>query len=318
MASNWTSAAGALEGILQYYDLPLPRHAIMGLTGHAWHVCLAQRENVAALPSGVVDLDWQAMVERYARTGLRFERYGGECRPGDGPDDIRDAAIEWAIGQLDAGRPLIGWDFHLHEFGVVYGYDRERKGFLVDDVLTEEVGPIAHWRDWPSEATGRIELFAPVETQEPDAGEAVFAALETAVEMLAGRDMPDNGQARGTAALDAWADAFQGETEVDRAGNAYLLVVLQTARVDGAAFLAEVAEAVPDLAEPLGEAERALRDEAKTLAPLLTLFPFPTGGHGNVQQPGLRESAAAALRRAAKQERKATEALQRALEAAQE
>ena len=35
LAPNWTSAAGALEGVLEFLGAPLPRHAIMGLTGLA-------------------------------------------------------------------------------------------------------------------------------------------------------------------------------------------------------------------------------------------------------------------------------------------
>ncbi len=313
MASNWTTAAGALEGILHYLGMPLPRYAIMGLTGHAWHACLGRREDVVALPSGPVSLDWEAMVERYARTGVRWERFGGELPPGESTDEIRQAAVEWAIARLDAGRPLIGWDFHLHEFGVVFDYSRAEKAFYVDSVLREEVGPIAHWRDWPSEATRRIELFAPAEAFEPDPLETVIAALETAIAFLSGETGMDDEDVRGTAALEAWADALDGSTEVDRPGNAYNLAVLQAARLDGADFLASLAENIPELAEEIGAAERAIRDETKALAPLLTLFPFPTGGHGNVQNPGLREAAANALRKAAQHERTAQERLETVL-----
>jgi hypothetical protein len=312
IAPNWTSAAGALESILTFLGEPLPRHAIMGLTGHAWHLCLATRPGVAALPGGPVDLDWEAMVRRYARTGVAWERFGAALPPGEDWSEMREAAIAWAIPHLDAGRPLIGFDFHLHEHGVVYGYDRQREGFLVDDVITPEVGPIALWRDWPS-SIGVLELYAPGHIVEGDPIEAIAGALETALDCFAGHDGPDDGQPRGTAALDAWAAALEGEGEVDRAGNAYTLQVLQAARLDGADFLAQLAESLTDLAPALGPAERAVRDEATALAPLLTLFPFPTGGHGNVTNPGLRRGAAMALRQAAHHERTAAAAIAEAL-----
>lgn len=302
IAPNWTSAAGALEGILTYLGSPLPRHAVMGLTGHAWHTCLAVREGVHALPSGPIDLDWDAMLDRYARTGFRWERFHRTIERGSDPAPARAEATAWAIGHLDAGRPLIGWDLHLHEHAVVYGYDSGRAGFLVDDVLTPEVGPIALWRDWPS-ALGSIDLFAPVQAAEMDAVESIGNAFQTALECFDGQDGPADGQPRGTAALDAWAAALDGDAEVDRAGNAYMLAVVQAARMDGADFLADVAAALPELAASLSQAERALRDQARALAPLLTLFPFPTGGHGNVANPGLRRAAAMALRRAANHER---------------
>ncbi|MBA4180009.1 MAG: hypothetical protein C0506_05410 [Anaerolinea sp.] len=312
LAPNWTSAAGALEGILTYLGEPLPRHAIMGLSGHAWHTCLATAGGVVALPSGPADLDWAAMVGRYERTGYRWERFAADLRAHRNPSPVRARAIEWATAHLDAGRPLIGWDFHLHEHAIVYGYDRARQGFLVHDILSEEVGPIALWADWPS-VIGKIELHAPVEPVELDALESVVGALETALACFAGADGPPDGQPRGTAALDAWADAFDGEIEVDRAGNAYTLAVLQGARMDGAAFLADLAESIPDFAEPLRRAERAVRDEVQAVSPLITLFPFPTGGHGNVGNAGLRRGAAMTLRRAAQHERVAAEAMAAAL-----
>jgi hypothetical protein len=106
---------------------------------------------------------------------------------------------------------------------------------------------------------------------------------------------------------------MDGDSEVDRAGNAYTLAVLQAARVDGAAFLVDVAAAIPEIAEPLGVAAGALREEATALSPLLTLFPFPPGGHGNVANAGLRRAAAMVLRRAAGHERVASEAIAESL-----
>jgi hypothetical protein len=289
----------------------------MGLTGHAWHTCLATRDGVCALPSGPADLDWAAMVHRYSRTGFEFERYGAQLLPGDDWATARQPAIGWAIERLDARRPLIGWDFHLHEHAIVYGYDESREGFLVLDVLSEEVGPIALWRDWPS-SIGRIELYAPLGAIDVDPIETAGAALQTALDCFAGEDGPADGQPRGTTALDAWADAMDGDVEVDRAGNAYTLAVLQAARLDGADFLADLALALTDIAEPLAAAERAIRDEAQALSPLLTLFPFPSGGHGNVANAGLRRGAAMALRRAAAHERTAATAIREALKAFEE
>ncbi len=304
---NWTTAAGALEGVLAAAGLPLPRHAVMGLTGHAWHLCLAREEGVAALPNGPHELDWAAMIERYARTGLAWERFGRRAR-GAELDAVRAEALDWARERLDAGRPLIAFGPQVREFAIVHACDPDRGGFLVDSVVSGELGPFAPWSDWPP--LGVIELFAPLGPSDPDPDEAVAGALRTALELLDGGDGPP---VRGTAALEAWADAFAGTDEVDRAGNAYTLAVLQAARLDGAAFLRDLAASLPGLAAPLGEAERAVRDLTQTLAPLLTLFPFPAGGHGNVANPGLREAAAAALRRAAAHERRAAASIAAAL-----
>ncbi len=308
---NWTTAAGALEGILAAEGMELPRHAVMGLTGHAWHLCVACEEGVAALPSGPHDLDWGLMVERYARTGLAWERFGRRAR-GAELEAAREEAIAWAREWLDAGRPLIGFDLQLHEFAIVHGYDSDRGGFLVDSAVSGDLGGFAPWSEWPS--LGIIELFAPLGASEPEPEEAVAGALRTALELMAG-DGDANGQPRGTAAFEAWAEALEDTGEVDRAGNAYTLAVLQAARSDGAAFLHDLAAGIPQLAPPLAEAARAMHDLTQALSPLLTLFPFPAGGHGNVANPGLREAAANALRRAAAHERRAAEAIAEAIAA---
>jgi hypothetical protein len=313
LAPNWTSAAGAVEGILAHLGAPLPRHAIMGLTALAWHTCLGTRGGVTALPSGPADVDWERVIRALGRTGFTWERFGAELGHGADWSEMRATAVRWATAHLDAARPLVGWDFHLHEFAVVYGYDHVREGFLVDDVLSEEVGPFFPWRDWPS-AVGRIEFWAPVAPREDEAAEAVAGAMADAAAAFAGDDGREDGQPRGTAALDAWAEALDGAGEIDRAGNAYTIQVLQAARLDGAAFLRDVADALPALSEPLGRAARATGDETKALSPLITLFPFPTGGHGNVNSPGLRRAAAMALRRAATHERSAAGAIAEALD----
>lgn len=303
LAPNWTSAAGAVEGILEFLEMPLPRYAIMGLTGHAWHFHLAEREGVAALPSGPAELDWARMVDRYARTGRTWEHFAGNS-------DDRDRAVEWAIDHLDRGVPLAGWDFHLHEFAVVFGYDRGSRCFLVDDALTPQVGATAHWDAWPSAVAGTIELFAPSSDSELDPVRAVLDSLRDAVRDLSAPASPNSG----TAGLERWADAFESTIEIDRAGNAYTLQVLQAARMDGADYLDSLTGLFPFARGRLEAAARHVRDELQALSPLITLFPFPSGGHGNVASRGLREAAAAALRRAATHEREAAGELQQAAE----
>ena len=312
IAPNWTSAAGALESILARLGAPLPRHAVMGLSGHAWHLCLGTHEGVTALPSGPADIDPEWQRAAYARTGFEWTRFGA---PLDGSADatLKQRAVEWTKSHLGSGRPLIGWDFHLHEHAVVYGYDDVRDGFLLSDILTPDLGSFVALADWPS-SVGRIELFAPVAPIESDPLETIAASLQAALEAFAGHDGPD-GQPRGTAALTSWANTFEGDGEVDRAGNAYTLAVLAAARTDGAAFLADLADSITPAEEALRAASRALIEETRALSPLITLFPFPSGGHGNVANPGLRRAAAMALRRAARHEESAASHIAQALAA---
>jgi hypothetical protein len=319
LAPNWTTAAGALEGVLDFLGAGLPRHAIMGISGHAWHIGVSSRGATHVLPDGPNNLDWSWMVRGYRRLGVEWERFAAALDRADDWQAPREAAVEWIIARLDEGRPVIGWDFHLHEFSVVYGYDRERRGLLVQSVVTPEVGPLALWDDWPS-SLGLIELFAPGKPAEADAVEVIAESLETAVAMLEGRpDAPSWGAAhddqqepsiiRGTEAFARWADVFEGDEEIDRAGNAYTIAVTQAAREDGARFLDDLARSIPDLAPALESAVRPLRETVKAMSPLVTLFPFPAGGHGNVANPGLRRAAAMPLRRCADYDREAAAAI---------
>ena len=291
LAPNWTTVAGALEGILEFLGAPLPRYAVMGLTAHAWHFHLGEREGIVALPSGPTDLDWDAMLRRYARTGYRWERFTA-------PATRREEAIAWAAARLEKGLPLIGWDMRLHDFAVVYGIDRGGRAFLVDDRVSGQTGDVAPWDSWPSEAVGRIDLFAPVEPVEDDPAGAIVDSLADAVAFLHG-----SGANSGCNGLERWAEAFDSEIEIDRAGNAYTLQVLQAARLDGADYLGNLRDLFPQAASEINEAIDTVRALVTTLAPLVTLFPFPAGGHGNISNPGLREAAAAALRRAAGHQR---------------
>ncbi|MGD9933580.1 MAG: hypothetical protein AB7T37_07650 [Dehalococcoidia bacterium] len=310
---NWTSAAGAIEGILSSLGDPLPRHGIMGLTGHAWHFCLGSAVGVVALPSGPTDLDWSLALSSYRRTGWRWERFAA-AGTADGLDAARDAARTWAVPHLAAGHPLVGWDFHLREHAVVFGFDDASNAFLVDDLLSPQYGQTYPLAEWPG-ASGQLELLAAVGRVEVDPLDAVFESIEWALACFRGEDGVRDAQARGTAGLDAWADALDGTVEVDRAGNAYTIAVLLAARSDGALFIADLVDAIPDLAEPLGDADAALRDQVRALSPLATLFPFPAGGHGNVDVPGLRRAAAMAIRQAADAERRTAAAFTRILEA---
>jgi hypothetical protein len=249
------------------------------------------------------------MAANYGRLGWRWERFGARLESATPREDIRAASVSWALPHLEGGRPLIGFDFHLHEFAIVLGYDSDAAAWLVDDLLSGQYGLAVPVGEWPGPA-GWVELIAPVEPLAMDPVDAVEGALITARELLIG-----DGVNSGTAGLDAWAEALEGDTTVDRAGQAYTIAVLIAARSDGAAFLHDLAHSLPDLGESLTAAAAALDEEVKALAPLASLFPFPAGGHGGVEVPGLRRAAAMPIRRAAAHQRSAVAAIEETLAA---
>jgi len=300
LAPNWTTLAGAIEGVLEAMAAPLPRHAVMGLTGCAFTFALARGETGVAGAAGIHAFDTIRLEERLARTGVRFERFLG------GRAERRDA-IAWMTARTARGTPVVAWALRLREWGIVQAVDEAAQTFAVDDLLTPEVGPSAAWDDWPW-AGERVDLLAPVgHGVEEDALEAVAAALRDAAAFLSGEIRPE-GMPSGADALEEWAAAFEEGRPIDRSGNAYCLAALEAARSDGAAFFEELAQALSNTAEPLRRAAAALRREAAELSQLVTLFPYPAGGAGALTSPGMRRIAAAVLRRAARWEREAAQA----------
>ena len=230
---NWTTAAGALEGVLAAEGLELPRHAVMGLTGHAWHLCVAMEGGIVALPNGPHDLDWGAMVERYAHTGLEWERFGRRAKREE-LAPVREEALGWARERLDEGVPLIGFDLQVHEFAIVTGYDDERGGFLV------EIGGLR--RDGELRALERLALAGNrravradgTERPRPGAGGAGVAA-GSAGSAVGGwgreRTAAGDGGARGVG-----GGAGGGRRRWTGRGTRTRSRCCRAARVDGAAF----------------------------------------------------------------------------------
>lgn len=304
LAPNWTTLAGAIETVLEAVGVPLPRHAVMGLTGFAFTFAFVEGREGSPAPASIHAFDGYNLEARLLRTGVRFERFVG------GPE-ARQEALEWVAARAGRGVPVIAWALRLREWGIVVRCDREAASFEVADLLTPEVGPTVGWEEWPF-AGERFDLLAPVESTEPEAATVVREALEDAARFLEGT-VPSLDLAAGAVALEAWADALAAGHAIDRSGNAYCLAALHAARSDAARFCEDLAESFAPAAAGLAAAARALRSEASELSRLLTLFPYPGGGPGALASEGMRRSAAAALRRAADLERAAAAHLRDAL-----
>lgn len=304
LAPNWTTLAGAVETVLEAVGVPLPRHAVMGLSGFAFTFAFVEGREGSPAPASIHAFDGYDLEARLLRTGVRFERFVG------GPEARREA-LEWVAARAERGVPVIAWALRLREWGIVVRCDRETESFAVADLLTPEVGPTVGWEEWPF-AGERVDLLAPVECTDPDASTVVREALEDAVRFLEGA-VPSVNLAAGAVALEAWAHALAAGHAIDRRGNAYCLAAVHAARSDAARFCEEIAESFPPAAAGLAAAAHALRSEASELSRLVTLFPYPTGGPGALASEGLRRSAAAALRRAADLERAAAAHLRDAL-----
>lgn len=303
-APNWVTLAGAVEGVLSAIGYALPRHAVMGLTGCAFAFALVEGRNGIPDANSIHAFDSYALQSRLARTGVQFERFA----PSEVSASSRRAAIEWMQNRIRHGIPVVAWALRLRAWGIVRAVDEQNQRFVVDDLLTPEVGEDVAWVDWPWEGE-RIELLAPTGVASDADGRAlVGAALDEAVGMLRGTTRP-SGLRSGADALVAWAEAFEEGRVIDRSGNAQCLAAVQAARFDGALFLEDVANSIAEAADQLRLAAGALRTEAESFSRLVSLFPYPSGGSGALASSGIRRIAAATLRRAAELERVASSAI---------
>lgn len=301
-APNWTSIAGALEGVLAFLHAPLPTHAVMGLTGLAFALRIEERSGTW-FPSPASDpLPTPYVAEAAQRLGLRLRGY-------DGPPS-KEAALRWVVEELRQGRPVLAGGVRGPGWGIVRGIEEEGGALLVSDLLEAEVGPRVSREEFPAAA----ELFAPDPWEGTDALAAVRDALSDAARLLRG-EAPFLREPHGAPGLVAWAELLRAGARIDRPGHAFHLARLHAARLAAAEFCADLAAAFAPAQEALHRAAAAFREEAKALSQLLTLFPYPSGGGSAASHPGLRRIAAAVLERAAELEREAAGALDVVLEA---
>ena len=181
---------------------------------------------------------------------------------------------------LNAGRPLIAYGAGRAvgpsappaEFGLIVGYDDERRTYRVDGPLTEEVdawlpfdelgGSRAPALEADAEATPHwlAVIDATPDAPQPDrmASLAHSAALA----------------ADGPAGLERWIQQLETDLPIDPQGHAWWAQRLAAGRAEAAQFWARLATELPSLA-PVAD---LLQREALTLSSFATLHPYPAGG----------------------------------------
>ncbi|MCZ8519228.1 MULTISPECIES: hypothetical protein [Paenibacillus] len=298
---TWTSAAQAIWNVVRYTDRgELTLTEVMGYTSHAFRINI-NPANVDV--AGPTSFPWQRLFsEGLAQLGYRSAC--AESAPLTPPtDDELEKALVLAQRSIDRGIPAIAWDLFIPEFGVLYGYDDEKREFQARDVQQDGTLP------YTLLGRGRIgELFV-LTIEEPlpltlDRRAMLPGALNMIIRHA---KEDDNGEhacshRNGLAGYDAWIEAL-GSGNVSPMGNAYNAAVVCDARFHAAAFLGGLAD-VWTGDSPLhgtvrrlaGEAERHYRRVHRALAGLLPLFPFPQGGTPN--DPAVAAEAAGLLREA--------------------
>lgn len=281
---NWNPLIGSLAGALRLISRAASTPEIGAATGAAGlpprvettvvegePVAFAPQADPLRLPPGLVSglaalgadaalhvideaTNWPSLRRRILRRGMRRE--------------------------LGAGRPLIagagGIDPFGPVFGLIAGYDDERRAWRRDGQMTAEVSP------WLSEAEWAAQPRIAVVRLRPGAGRddgAVIAAAELAAVVA---------DAETRIALDLWIAVLESGMQIDAQGHARAAQALAAGRGE----LAEFWRGAGD-----GETGRRAGELSVALSRFATMFPWPMGGAPN--SAGVRAAATAVLREAA-------------------
>ena len=272
---NWSPLVGSLAGGLRAIGRPADAAAISVLTG------------IAAAPppfgEGFAPRPDPLELPPLLQTGLRAlgvaaDPLRREQQPGRWSRWTERILRIRMRRELAAGRPIVaaraGVDPFGPAFGLIVGYDDQRRAWRRDGPMTEQVGPWLPYDELRAESPLAIVRLRP--TSMPDA-----AVLRDTARQAEAAGRPAAG-----AAVRRWIEVFEGDAPIDPQGHARAAQAFAAARGEAAEFWRAC--------DP-GSAESA---DAQALAVALsrfaTLFPYPMGGAPNAR--GARAAGATILR----------------------
>jgi hypothetical protein len=311
--SNWTSLVGALEGVLRYLGSTLSTSYLMGVTGHAFRIAVTAGGDGMVGGDGPKRVDYERALPLYQSVG-REVTYLYTYRSRDPRyDRHRDLIIKRIESSIDKGIPVVAYDLHLPEFGIIKGYDSKARLFAVSTQLSAQYGETLPYAQWPVPGRGdAVHVFLVGKARGADRREAEARALRFAARYMQEGEPALADVAAGFAGWARWLSAFEGDTPVSPSGNALMVQAVLSARSHAARFLREIApDYGPAAAAAMKQAAAAYDRLAHPLSRLATMFPYPSGG--NTESPAVRWEAARYLREALACEHEAVHQLEAAL-----
>ncbi|QHW29411.1 hypothetical protein GZH47_00250 [Paenibacillus rhizovicinus] len=282
--SSHNTDGGAIHSLVQYTHLTgMSLIETMGYTGDAFRLII-DRESVEV--GSYSFFDWKLRHSKALEClGFTTRTTGNQTNIAPTPEELEEG-LQFVQESIDRGIPALGWDLFMPEWGVIYGYDDEKRVLQCRDMGGDG--------ELPYEKLGRgevTELYVlaiagsrPLRKTDMLANGlrvGIAHALEPYAEL-------DRGSHRnGLAAYDAWIEAFTNRS-ADPFGNSVMTMKAADAREFAALFLELIAnqweESAPHdahLREKAFEAAVHYRNLAERLAELRDMFPFPSGGSPN-------------------------------------
>jgi hypothetical protein len=311
---HWVSLGGALGGLLEAVGRDLPQPYVMGASGHAFRLTL----DLVISQSAPVELNFHEVFPLWENLGLWFKRVA--ARPADeNYTATRAEVLERMREAIDQGRPVISFDLlGLPEYGLAVGYDGDRLACLT--LNNDEEPAWMETADWPPEVHRqftRAEAITVLDVAPDfDRRRAETASLRFAVEHFWAPSSRDSWLMHGVNAYQFWAATLASSLPLHGVnpgvGHSYNLMVLQRARRDAAAYLAELAGRYPE-APSLAAAAARYGEVAAIVEEGTQLLPFP--GMSGLEVPETRKGLADVLRRAMAAERQGVDEIEKALRA---
>ena len=283
---NWNPLVGSLVGGLRAIGREVDSAVVCALSGVAGAPPPVPTEPV----EGVWFEPQPDPLELPASlaAGLRALGVGIEVTRRDEPP----AGLSWRLlrrrlrGDLAAGRPIVaagaGLDPFGPTFGLIVGFDDDRRAWRRDGQMTDQVGP---WLPYDELQSSVPLVIIRIEAVEP--------AVESAVEPEGAAALRDTAAIAAAATASAsvagvarWISILAGDDPIEPQGHARAAQTFAAARGEAATFWRGCA--------PGGAEAARAQAVAISLSRFATLFPYPMGGAPNSR--GVRSAGAAILR----------------------
>ena len=284
---NWNPLVGSLVGALRAIGREADSAVVCALSGVAGApppVPMQPVEGVWFEPQpDPLELPGR-LAEGLAALGVEIEVTRRDEPP---------AGLSWRLlrrrlrGDLAAGRPIVaagaGLDPFGPTFGLIVGFDDDRRAWRRDGQMTDQVGP---WLPYDELQSSVPFVIIRVEAVEPAVESAVGSEGAAAL-----RDTAAIAAAAATASASAagtarWISILAGDDPIEPQGHARATQTFAAARGEAATFWRGC--------DPHGPEAAQAQALAISLSRFATLFPYPMGGAPNSR--GVRSAGAAILR----------------------
>lgn len=275
---NWNSLIGCLQGLLRAAGLSHDAGRVSAVTGEAFRIVVPEETDAGAAfarsPHPQRSLD--GLAGDLALLGLPARVDSWDLR-GRTPVLLSQRFGRRARRALSEGHAVVAWGAVEGEFGLLVGYDHERRAYRVRGPLSDEIGSWLAGDSLPASEADWLALVTPDSAPGPAAPIAALVA----------RSAQHRLQAEPGAQLRAWAALLRSEAEIDARGHARAAQALAAAAGEASRFWRRACE--EDVGE-LRETAEAAAELALALSRFATLFPFPMGGDvaGGGREAGAR------------------------------